>query len=261
MGLFGKLFPKKEYNEFDYEKYPNISMMINKILNGPFAISSGKPDSNEFVMDGYRFSKYEDNIFIITSHSGTGMGKGYIPGFCNIELKDGRRVYPNNTDKDCSEWYNHLVEVYNKSLEIENRRNNLHQKVYKICDYVQSGYNDGMISVEYEKKEHISYSESEGENVSMNLYTCKIFLIPMGEYVYVQDDIYHKLDRVTREGKWVDYVCSLIDKFKEEEEKKYELENKRRRAILELEKQKLLMKKMKNESPIDDSYIFNKKMR
>ncbi len=42
MGLFDKLFPKKEeYNEIDYNKYPNISKMINEVLYGPFATGGG----------------------------------------------------------------------------------------------------------------------------------------------------------------------------------------------------------------------------
>lgn len=48
---------------------------------------------------------------------------------------------------------------------------------------------------------------------------CKIFLIPLNEYVYIHDSILPEEDDawwgdIERYGKWTEHVSSLIDEYK-----------------------------------------------
>ena len=249
--------PKKPKRvKSDTTNYPNINLMMSEILKGPLAEVDYKPDSDEYVRDGYCDRKYEDEILTIYSYSGTGIGMGHMPGSSGIRLKNHGKVYDEDGAYDCHLWYNHLVEVYNKSEEIRQRRDNMHHRITNLFKYVPSGYTDDFIRVEYEKKPWKSFSESQGEYVYGCSYTYKFYLIPLGEYVYVRDEIHRKLENITREGKWVDYVCSLIDGFEEEEKKKQEEESRKRRLAREREEKEKQLRKIRNNRPIDDSNIF-----
>lgn len=247
---------KDKHIKASYDEYYQISKMFNEILTGPLADTYSKSDSSEFSYDGYRNSRYEDNLIEMYSYSGTGIGMGRTSGTKRIILKDYGCVYDEEKAIDTNLWYEHLVDVYNRSIRIKERKFNLYHKMEKLFDHVDSGYSDGIIKVEYEKLTTPVYSESEAEYVDVNSYTCKIFLIPLNQYVYVRDEIYHKLDKVTREGKWVDYVSTLIDNFETEKNRYFDIEMKNRKRQNELKKQKKKMKTLINNSPIDDSEVF-----
>ncbi len=213
------------------------------------------------MYDGYYTSDYKDDFFTISSYSGTGIGRCSTPSYCVVVLSNGECVYSDRKPKKCELWYDHLVEVYNKTIEVKTRRYNLNYRITELFKYVPTGYDDGVIHVEYERSFSTYHSYSEEEDICTPIYTCSIYLIPAGEYVYVRDQIYHKKEAISREGQWVDYVCSLIDRLKQEEINKRELENKRRRDLEELKRLARLLREQQNNRPIDDSYIFDKKMR
>ena len=251
MGVFEWLFNNDKYYDIDTYKYPNVKSMVTKILQGPYAKRGGKIASYDFEDSTY-YSDYEDEFFHITTYSGSGIGIGHISGSTNIYLKNGKCVYSDGKARDCHLWYKHLLDVYNKSEEKRLRIDNLNHKIKKLFDYVPSGYDNGTIRVYYEKKTGERYSSIENEYISYTDYpSCSIYLIPMGEYVYVENG---GNPVVKREGKWVDYVCSLIDAYEAEEKKKYE-EIARKRERERLQKQAKL-KERENKKPIDDSHIW-----
>lgn len=241
-------FKKKKIKCTDRQKIENIKKYTNHILLGPLSRHFTKSDSNEYMYDGFSLNEYEDNILNIKSFSGQGIGKGHISGSTRITLKNFGTVFDGENAYNIELWYDYLVNIYNKSVEIKTRNNNLYHKVINIFKYFPSGYSDGIIKIEYISKPYQYYSSSENEYLETTFYTGSIYLIPKKEYVFFEDNINYKNDSIHRPGKWVDYVCSLID----------EKENEKKQAKkLQLRKgnDKQLIK-IKNTEPIDDSDIF-----
>ena len=249
MSFLDQLFSKKN-TTVSIDEFPYVQRMCSEILNGPLATINHRPDSDEYIHDGYHRACYEDDLICICSLSETGVGMGRASGSRYIQLKQVG-IYGYNPDF----WYNHLLDVYNKSNKIKEREYNLNHKVRKIFQYVPSGYSDGIIKVEYEEAVHSYYSESEAEEISRILYNGKIFLIPLGECVYDYNEIKFNKDYIKRPGEWVDYVSCIIDEFEEEKHLQAKKESESRRTLRKTE-EKQKIRRLKNTSPIDDTNIF-----
>ena len=228
-----------------------VEKLLAEIMDGPLATIDFKIVSPN-IFDGYETSTYEDDVLILSRNKAP-YGKANYGASWNIELKNHGTVYDGVNAYDLELWYDHLVGIYSKSIEVKKRKVNLKHKVIHICDYVESGYSDGIISVEYEKSVKKNFDETK----SFDLYTCKIFLIPLGEYVYVTDMINHELPEIARVGKWVGYVSGLVDKFEAEKRAEKEALYARRKAELEIQKTLKKIKDQSKQRPIDDSHLFN----